>query len=310
MKRICKILNIIVLISGFLIFDYVTGYIKINDGSRVKIVYKYTKLIDEFTWKNNSTEITNIKILLHLYKFNMPQKYYDNIVNTIIFIINFYEKKLNFNIKNNQEINIKIFGRFKDFKKYQRLNSSLDSDAGYFSKKYNEIVIAAREDSDHLGTVFHELNHIILKNEIFKCPDWINEGLSEYFENSIIINDQCLILLDDNKMRNCRNWFFNGELMKLEDFFSLSNDEWDKTDNKKHGYMSRTISWSIIYFLMSSEQGINFIKDILLFYKTNQTNVSTINEINKYYPGGIKNFEHGWHVWLVADKGFHMHEFL
>jgi len=197
------------------------------------------------------------------------------------YIINFYENiKVPILIFN---INVRVFTSFNDYKSHQKLNSNAKSNNGYFSSSKHEIVLFSNERI--LKTFYHEFNHYLLRAYFKNPPKWINEGLSEYFEY-LNNSDPIEILPQKNKIARVKSWIDEEIENDIERVLTVSNKQW--TDqNIKPEYRSSTISYTIIFFLMSFEEGDQILGKIIqeLMNGKNSTEV-----IKSTYPGSIAKF--------------------
>ena len=154
---------------------------------------------------------------------------------------------------------MRVFSSFDEYKSHQRLNSNARSDNGYFSISKQEIVLFNNERM--MKTFHHEFNHYLLRSYFKNPPKWINEGLSEYFEH-INITDSYYVLPQKKKIARIRNWIGTGLENDIEHVLAVLNEQWSK-QNIKPEYRSSTISYAIVFFLMSIEDDKQFIGKII-----------------------------------------------
>lgn len=105
-------------------------------------------------------------------------------------ILDTYKETFGFSYPDNFKVKVTIFGDKDKFLKYQKEQlGSIISETGYYSSRYRETVVLQQKNTkktsdakEMVRTVFHEANHLLLRYNIPRCPKWVNEGLSEYFE--------------------------------------------------------------------------------------------------------------------------------
>lgn len=197
------------------------------------------------------------------------------------YIIKFYES-INFSIEISN-INLRVFSSFNDYKSHQELNSNTRSDNGYFSFSKQEIVLFNNERI--MKTFYHEFNHYLLRSYFKNPPKWINEGLSEYFEY-LSDTEPISILPQKKKIARIRSWKDDEIQNDIEQVLSISNKQWKK-QNIKPEYRTSTISYAIVFFLMSVEDGEQIIGIIIDKLMNDEQSQDIFNSV---YPGGFIKF--------------------
>jgi len=203
---------------------------------------------------------------------------------------------------------VRIFGDEKYFFGYQRMSSGTSSNTGFYTGKVNEAVTYWRKDiGSMLALVFHEITHALLHNVFQYLPLWLDEGIAEYFEQAIVKDDSLVVKLYEDRNRNLRQRLRWKSVKDLESFLKMSDVEWDDY-NKLDDAPSRTISWSIVYFLMETDSGREVLKKMLTHIKDvgDQPNVS-LELFNLCYPGGALEFEKDWHAWIPKERLVHVY---
>ncbi|MDP8204699.1 MAG: hypothetical protein P9L95_09230 [Candidatus Tenebribacter mawsonii] len=197
------------------------------------------------------------------------------------YIINFY-MNINFPIQISN-INVRVFTFFDDYKSHQKLNSNAKSNNGYFSSSKHEIVLFSNEKL--IKTFHHEFNHYLLRAYFKKPPKWVNEGLSEYFEY-LNNSNPITILPQKNKIARVKSWVDEKIENDIEKILSGSNKQWTE-QNIKPEYRSSTISYAIVFFLMSIENGDQILGKII---KGLMNGEKSIEAIRSTYHGSITKF--------------------
>ncbi|MEM1138202.1 MAG: hypothetical protein AAGI07_20410, partial [Bacteroidota bacterium] len=81
-----------------------------------------------------------------------------------------------------------------------------------------------------------------------------------------------------------------------------TNKQWKAHDNREKAYLSRTIGWSLVYFIFSKKEGAALIGKMLEYMVNHQTDASKgFSAVELYYPGGVKSLEHDWKYWLLQE---------
>ena len=194
------------------------------------------------------------------------------IENMIEFQSNYYEALFKVKIK---PVKIKLFGDFKTYKNLQKYLTSLDSDTGFYSGKMRTIYVY--KSDNFLRTIYHEINHAIVRQIITSIPSWINEGMAEFFEYFSVKNTGVSIKIQHNRLNKVRAWIKNDEI-KLKEFLSFSNKEWKKKNYDVKSY-SYTVSYSLVYYLFVRYPGA--IGKILKHLKKGETSIKAIEIATK-----------------------------
>ncbi len=198
-----------------------------------------------------------------------------------IFIIDFY-KNIGFPIAISKIV-LRVFSSFDKYKYHQELNSNARSNNGYFSRSMQEIILY--DNNRIMKTFHHEFNHYLLRSHFKNPPKWINEGLSEYFEY-LNVADSCYISPQKKKMARIKKWISNDFDKDVEQVLKASNKQWTK-QNIKPEYRSSTISYAIVFFLMSTEDGERIIGKILDELMNDKEPQDIFNSL---YSGGFIKF--------------------
>ena len=194
-------------------------------------------------------------------------------------------------------IETRIFKSEQQYKHYQsNISGSSASTNGFYSGRKK--VIAINKNKHYLRTIIHEAQHAILRSKFSNVPNWINEGLSEFYERAYISNNRILVRNQPSRVKQLQRWSLDGSLMKLSTLVNLNRKSWKKQDKR-----TRTISWGLIYFLKSKPEGDVMISTIIreLLDNKSKTSSSVLDEI---YEGGIIGLERDFHLFIqnVPDK--------
>lgn len=220
------------------------------------------------------------------------------------FLYNFYETKFAYQFPPSLVVKIRVFEDINAYKKYIRKASpsTTGSNIGLYIHSLKEAVVWKNKNEDQfLSTLFHETSHLLLRSNAENCPKWINEGLSEYFENMDVSGKEVQIKPQIIKDEKTKKWLETGKMPELQAYLGKYNEEWDKENNLSD--QPRALAWSMVYFLMSNNEGQAFIKDCLhYFYKKQSDKLASVRAIDIYYPGQHSKFEKDWKNWIPTEK--------
>ena len=172
-------------------------------------------------------------------------------------------------------------------KKYKKLQSNLY--LGIFNYATNEAII--KKGSHFFRTTVHESNHYIMRLGFKNPPNWIDEGLAEYFETAYISNGDVFVRIHADNRKRLQNWYKNGEIPPLASVLSWSSVFWRHLDSKaSRDFKSRKIAWGLIYFLMNSKENRQSLHKIIKVLKNNH-NKNIVMIIQSNYIGGFSKFQ-------------------
>ena len=249
------------------------------------------------------------KFNLHDYELTKPVE--RAIVFGVSRILDTYKETFHFAYPNDFKVKVTIFGNEDEFLKYQKKQlGSIISETGYYSGWYRETVVLQKKDTkktkdtkEMVGIVFHEANHLILRYNIPWCPDWVNEGLSEYFEGLNVFGEDRRVFLQENRSKWCKRWLKKGFPIELDKYLSLSHNEW-MNFRKRNSNAAYTIGYSLVYFMMSRSSTEKVLKELLWQFKEHGKKANSLQTINDCYPGGFKKFERNWRKWIPRARPY------
>ncbi len=220
----------------------------------------------------------------------------------IQFQYDFYAQYLGYQFSKDVIVRIRIF---KDADAYR---SFIDANYPHIPKTWigvylsgvNEILVSREKDEDAFyKNIFHETSHLLLTDRVKNCPNWLNEGLAEYFEFMNVNGDEVTIHPQVTKDSRIKSWSDNQRLPNLLSSISMTNKEWNFNDNISESDEPRTLGWSVAYFLMSTSKGRECIKNLLTYLSRNTHDTyASIKALNEYYPGGTRTLVHEWQEWV------------
>lgn len=151
-------------------------------------------------------------------------------------------------------VKVSLWESDADFKNYQsRISRSSSSSKGFYSVSRKELVVN-KSQKDYLKTLAHEAQHLLIRQGGFRPPRWLNEGLSEYFEEVVADEKGWQVEEQTWRSQRLRQWLEADQLPSLADFLGDSSTEW-KARDEKTPYLSQSLSWGLVYFLMQTPQG-------------------------------------------------------
>lgn len=183
---------------------------------------------------------------------------------------------------------VKIFPKLSH---YQRYRGSADRMSGHYSNVIREIVLY-KAQPNYIGTLYHEAQHLVFAAGKVWPPIWLNEGLSEVYENAEFRGDKLVSLQSNRQKKLLLRWLDEGTLPDVGSYMALSRESWMNLRYEPER-ISYTMAWGLVYFLMSSEMGRQSIIDTIRYIKERDERFSGV-----IYPGGIKAFDRDFRAFL------------
>ncbi|MDJ1471247.1 DUF1570 domain-containing protein [Cytophagaceae bacterium DM2B3-1] len=230
----------------------------------------------------------------------------------IQFQYDFYAQHLGYDFSSNLVVRIRIFRDADTYRAFIDANYPHIPKTwiGVYLSGVNEILVSLEKDEDAFyKNIFHETSHLLLTDKVKNCPNWLNEGLAEYFEFMDIEGEEVVIHPQVIKDTRIKNWLSNHRMPDLLSSISMTNKEWNFNDNVSETDEPRTLGWSIAYFMMSNQQGQDCIKGLLSHLAKNARDTqASVQAIDMSYPGGSKKLVQDWKEWIPKE---HLnHEYL
>ena len=229
------------------------------------------------------------------------------------FLRNFYATRFNCKCPADLVVQMRIFYDYISYEDYYEdffgdTSILMIPAPGFYSSKRKETALLMSVSKQRmLELAFHELNHAFLYAQMRHVPTWYSEGLSEYFEMMQISGNKVEIKPQLGKDQKLKSWLQDGTLDYFRCYASMSHKEWGKLEDR-NDYRGRTIAWSAMYFLMSTESGQNTVGKMLHYFKNEYRPTVSLRALNTYYAGGYKQFERDWRKWIPRDRNSHYYD--
>ncbi len=203
--------------------------------------------------------------------------------------------KAHLDISQSLSLPIRIFESEQQYKQYQKkISKTSKSSNGFYSSSKKEMVI--NKNKHYLKIIVHEAQHFILRSKFENPPKWINEGLSEFYENAYINGSRIFVREQTRKRKRLEKWLQEKSLPDMSDFLALSNDDW-KIRNTNSEHRSSTISWGLIYFLMGTQEGRAVLSGTI--EELNRETDKTVEMIlDNFYEGGVDALERDFRLFI------------
>ncbi len=228
----------------------------------------------------------------------------------IAFLYNFYSSQLDYRFSREVVVRIRIFGDNHSYRNYiDTLYPTIPKNwIGVYLSSVNEILVSMEPDEKaFFQNIFHETSHLLLSNRVKSAPNWFNEGLAEYFEYMEVTDEGVVVKPQVVKDRRTKKWITGRICPNIFNSFGITNRDWNIADGNSESDEPRTMAWSVTYFLMSSDKGKEFVKDLIPYLsKYPHDAKASVKAIETYYAGGRRQFEKDWKQWVLQPRKDHV----
>lgn len=145
-------------------------------------------------------------------------------------------------------------GAYKPYK--PTYNGKTVSVAGYFvsDRQRNFITLTPNPGGEYpFGVIFHELVHLIVRDNMKSTPLWLNEGLAEYYATLLVKDGDRKI-----ELGNAHTWHLlrlrEEKLMPIQALFDVDHRSPEYNERDKQGVFYAQ-SWALVHFFMTGDRG-------------------------------------------------------
>ncbi len=202
-------------------------------------------------------------------------------------------------------VDLKIFNDLNAYRNYSaQFSKALGSQTtGFYFMRLNQAVVHKRNDVQAGQVALHEATHVINAGIFGYIPRWLNEGIAEYTENMTVTGTVAEIT--PNTSWSTQSRIKTRYLVSFDELFSQQSS-WN--DSKRRSYYAT--SWSLVYFLMSSEEDRQWLGNLLTEKASKRCeHIITRDYIDRRYPGGIDNLQQRFNHWLSSASTLATHRY-
>lgn len=174
--------------------------------------------------------------------------------------------------------------------------------AGLYLPKRNKVIILGMERGrkETLPVIYHELSHhFVWKVLSGRAPIWFNEGLSEYFEKSIMTKKGIRHSLTEYEQGRIRTMYMLGEI-DLPAFVNSEQGEFmiDQISNEQYSYI---LAHGLVTFWIEKLPR-DLLKKFVATLKDGDKSLKVSEQIDNIYPGGFSQFEKDFAEFVNNDN--------
>lgn len=257
-------------------------------------------LVDYGAIRSRKRENPQIIISITTYKYRLTKRDRREIKQVINKIYDVYEGMFGWPDAQAFPINVKVWGQKAEYNRAQKkIAGSWVSSSGYFSPANNiAAVMAGKDKKATIRVIYHEASHAIFHARAkHSMPNWINEGLAEYFEPSFIRKSHLMIGMPRYKQRALSRMLDNDNLSSLTRFFAIPNRKWRTASNRVQSDYY-TLAWSIVSYMMTSEMRQKILAGLISEADKSPQSFSAKEYISSHYRDGFSQFARRWRAWV------------
>ena len=148
--------------------------------------------------------------------------------------------------------------------------------------------------------MLHESTHMFIHSLADKCPIWVHEGLAESFQTAELQQGRFVLLPWMERDREAKAMLAAAQLPDLGTYIDQDRKTWQHKDDDKEPV--RTVSWSLAWFLLSSDQGRQLLNDLIRAHQAGRRPEKSSALADRYWRGGSKALEAAWRAWIPGAR--------
>lgn len=241
---------------------------------------------------------------LNIYANGLPSDFKNTLRYRLAVIFHIYYAIIGRENMRKLSVNIHIH---KDWERYQRqvesFNSSATNTLGVYSVKHAIAAVYYQNKEQAIRTALHEATHMLTHAYIGRVERWLGEGIAEYMENIVYVDQQSIVELSHDWTKNKK--YIYGE--DVHDFFELSDADpaWRyRNDETKKLYAS---SWFWIHYLLKQPSRKKALFRLLRKEMREPCSALNIDQAHYELSTVAEQFEIDFKPWQHSDEAMSEH---
>jgi hypothetical protein len=187
------------------------------------------------------------------------------IANHLDQIFALYERRFSrFEPRGEDAMPLYLFGQEREYRRFLKKNGIDAKGSGglfFVTRQIQGLAtwVLDRPRSTTLEVLQHEGFHQFAWNYIGPdLPRWVNEGLAQYFEDALIVDEELKTgLADGMRIARVRQALSQGREMPVQKLLTLSSEGWNDlmAHNAERSQLIYAQAWSMVYFLIHGDDG-------------------------------------------------------
>jgi Protein of unknown function (DUF1570) len=249
----------------------------VSPSVSMRTIYKYKNTDGSFYYSDKKLEVTKatlvdtiqqkvlqplLSIQLQVEDFTLPLADRQKIEIALNRSASFFSEWLGVSLPENMPLKLRIEGDWHVFERNRNQAAPrLEFATGYYLPSTKEAIIWKNKNFEQMfEVILHESIHALLHQLVPQTPLWLHEGLAEYFEMGMISGQAMTIA----PQREWEKVLVSADQKGREwNMAALMN--WQHADSQRMEELdlNYSMSWGVIYFLLSSRQGKEVISNCL-----------------------------------------------
>lgn len=220
-----------------------------------------------------------------------------------------YERRLSgFGVRNSRPMTLHVFRTQEKYLNYlngKDVNGT--NTGGIFFVKDSSAGLAAWVGAQGRDRMFQVLQHEGFHQFAYlrigaNIPVWVNEGLAEYFGESIMVRGRFKSgLVEASRLERVVNAIEDDEWFGFEKLFTMSGSQWNNrlATGDPLASLQYDQSWSIVHFLIHAKNGK--YEDLLMdFLRKSAQGMDRRRAMEETFGDDIEPFEKAWKEYMLA----------
>jgi len=150
------------------------------------------------------------------------------------------------------------------------------------------------------STAKHEAFHEVVSSRFAKgIPTWLNEGLAEYFENSVYINGAIINgQVSSSTLQQLQNDIQTNSCIRFLELMRMSQQTWNQNLVEGDGSKQYRQSWAMVHFLIHANNGqyaSSFDRYLLLIAEGNNYEKAFVSA---FQTKDLDSFQRAWVTYI------------
>ena len=233
-------------------------------------------------------------------EYRVPPQVRDKLTTSISKIFTVYKQALEIDYPQNSEFRIRIYGSEQTYRSYQqKVAPILENAAAFYNGASNRITTWGMDERVLQQVVTHECSHAVSASGGRMIPIWLNEGLATYFETMQVAGQGVTVPLSAYWLQVLRKRGYTRQPPDLRLTLDSEHAQWYAANGADN--QSYALSWSLVWFMMDSDQGRDILRQ-LLHRDANRLSPPSSRLIDQHWPGGFTGFSQDWQRWLRGAR--------
>jgi len=189
---------------------------------------------------------------------------------------------------------------FKSDSSYRPFKTNPNT-AGYFQPgsdvNYITLTTEVRGEQNPFSVIFHEYIHLLVKNTMGNVPNWLNEGLAEYYSTFKISDDRKIVL---GSPISSHVFLLREKMLPLRTLFQVDHKSpyYNERDKQSIFYAQ---SWALIHYIILGNNGQR-LNQMTEFIKNMDAGVEMEQAFQKAFQSTFEKMEKELRQYVRNDR--------